>query len=63
LIENIIDIVQANILYFMGPFVEIGFISFRIILSGQRKYLWMFGVFFSILVTLYSALVVYEKYS
>lgn len=63
LIENIISFFLANILYFVGPLVEIGFVYFRIDLSRHRIYLWIFGVFFSILVILYSVLMVYKKYS
>lgn len=63
LIENIISLVQANILYFAGPFVEIGFCYFQKDISRHRLLIWMLGMFFSILITLYSILIVYHRYS
>jgi hypothetical protein len=62
LIENIISLIQANILYFGGPFLEVGIKYFKKDISRYRKIIWLFGMFLSILITFYSILMVYNRY-
>ena len=62
LIENIVSIIQANLLYFLGPLIEIGFILFDRDLSKYTQWLWILRTLLSVLLAVYSVSLLHERY-
>ena len=63
LIENAVSFVQANILYFAGPLVELTFKYFNKDLSRRRLVVWVLGTSFSVAVAIYSLALVYRRFA
>ena len=63
IIENVIGLIQANILYFLGPLIEIGAKYKSIDLSHHRILIWSFGTLFSAAVSIYSVMMVYNRFT
>jgi hypothetical protein len=61
-IENFVSFVQANILYFSGSFIEGVLAKYGLKISEYRLLIWSLGLFISILLTVYSVLIVYKRY-
>ena len=63
IIENVIGLIQANIFYFLGPGIEIGAKYMNIDLSRYRILIWTFGTLLSAVVSMYSVMLVYNRFT